>query len=134
MTAETMIQTADTVETAWQLSRTFSLSRDEIAAQLNLSPGEVTALLREGRERYSVQEKAPLAGYVTPDGADGVEEAYQLRHRMGLSYREIAAQLGIPEGTVMSRLARGRKRHGITANYRHSRLDMPALGHQLQGI
>ncbi len=37
-------------------------------------------------------------------------EVIVLRELEGLSYRDIAAIVGIPIGTVMSRLARGRER------------------------
>jgi RNA polymerase sigma-70 factor (ECF subfamily) len=41
---------------------------------------------------------------------DDFREVIVLRELEGLSYREIAAVVGIPMGTVMSRLARGRER------------------------
>jgi RNA polymerase sigma factor (sigma-70 family) len=41
-------------------------------------------------------------------------EALVLRELEGMTYREIAQVTGVPIGTVMSRLARGRKRLGET--------------------
>jgi RNA polymerase sigma factor (sigma-70 family) len=40
----------------------------------------------------------------------GIREAIVLREMEGMSYREIAGVVGAPVGTVMSRLARGRRR------------------------
>lgn len=41
---------------------------------------------------------------------DDQRACFDLRHAEAFSYREIAAALGIPEGTVMSRLARAREK------------------------
>jgi len=43
--------------------------------------------------------------------------ALVLRHYHGYSNREIAASLGVPEATVASRLAKGRKRLQAMSSY-----------------
>jgi RNA polymerase sigma factor (sigma-70 family) len=53
----------------------------------------------------SAQLQAAMAKLPAP-----FREALILRDVQGLSYREIAARTGVPIGTVMSRLARGRSR------------------------
>ena len=56
--------------------------------------GEIAVLLRRAFARLGARDREILA----------------LRHFQELPYREIAAQLGIPEGTVMSRLFHARRR------------------------
>jgi RNA polymerase sigma-70 factor (ECF subfamily) len=53
----------------------------------------------------SVRLEAAIAALPTP-----FRETLVLRDVQGLDYREIAAVTGVPIGTVMSRLARGRRR------------------------
>jgi len=52
------------------------------------------------------------------DGMDDVEVTYHLREVLELSYEEIARFQGIPLGTVMSRIRRGRQRHGTRPDYK----------------
>ena len=54
---------------------------------------------------------------MTETTMDVIEETFHLRYAEKLSYREIAERTGKPTGTVMSRLARGRRRHGIQADH-----------------
>ena len=57
-------------------------------------PARETALLERALREMAAEDREILA----------------LKHLDGLSYRELAERLGVPEGTVMSRLYRARER------------------------
>jgi RNA polymerase sigma-70 factor (ECF subfamily) len=89
---------------------------DEDAPDMDLladAPGPVAQL--EGDERA----RAFWAAFQALPGRD--REILGMRHFQELSYREIAATLAIPEGTVMSRLFHARRR--LRENLRGSVLD-----------
>lgn len=78
-----------------------SLSADDPPAPA--APGGTSARVQErelGRALEECLEELP----------GDQREAFELRHGDGLQYAEIAAALGIPEGTVMSRLHRAREK------------------------
>ncbi len=64
------------------------------------SPAAALQLSEEAEQLQTAMENLP------PE----FREALVLRHQEGLSYNEIARVAGIPQGTVMSRLARARAR------------------------
>ena len=71
-------------------------------------PAAAHGLTSEVEERtHAAQCNALLAGHLRALPAE-FREALVLREIEDLSYREIADVLGVPIGTVMSRLARGR--------------------------
>ncbi len=80
---------ADGDEGDWELVDPDAPGPDALAVA-----GEETARFREALTRLSARDREILA----------------LRHAQGLSYREIADSLGIPQGTVMSRLYHARRR------------------------
>ncbi len=63
--------------------------------------------LGQGNATAAVDQRLDLAA-VLPGLADEYREIFVLREVQGLSYAEIAATLGIPAGTVDSRLHRAR--------------------------
>jgi RNA polymerase sigma factor (sigma-70 family) len=79
-----------------------AVEQAELEAAPDASPGAEAEQLRQadGRMLRAALEALP-AEY---------REALVLRELEGMSYREIAQITGTPMGTVMSRLARGRKR------------------------
>jgi RNA polymerase sigma-70 factor (ECF subfamily) len=98
---------------AWLLSivRNACLTR----LRSRRSSGEIVEF---DEEIHTVAEEAPgpeidLARRAVREGLDRLpvefREALVLRELEGLSYKEIAQVSGVPIGTVMSRLARGRK-------------------------
>ena len=72
-------------------------------------------------ENYEIEDPSPLppANLIKKATVEAVREAIEalpvdfrealvLRELQGLSYKEISEVIGVPLGTVMSRLARGR--------------------------
>ena len=70
-----------------------TLEEDTPAPELDLARGAATRSVREILERVPVEFREVLV----------------LRELEGMSYKEIAQVAGVPIGTVMSRLARGRQ-------------------------
>jgi RNA polymerase sigma-70 factor (ECF subfamily) len=70
-----------------------STQEEDSGPEADLSSAITTESLREGLNRLAVEYR----------------EVVVLRELEGLSYKEIAHVAGVPIGTVMSRLARGRK-------------------------
>jgi RNA polymerase sigma-70 factor (ECF subfamily) len=82
---------------------------EEAAAQLREQPDPAPSLEDEAlRKDEIVQVRAAIEAIPEP-----FREVIVLRELEGLSYAEIAQATGVPIGTVMSRLARGR---GMLAN------------------
>jgi RNA polymerase sigma-70 factor (ECF subfamily) len=93
--------------------------RDSRRREISL---EATSAVREdGRERLSAGGDEPSAVVSRSEEArmivealdtlpDGFRAVVVLRHYEGLRFREIAEALGIPEGTVKSRMAESLKR------------------------
>ncbi|WP_333845218.1 sigma-70 family RNA polymerase sigma factor [Pelomicrobium sp.] len=81
------------------------------AGELTLSDPEAAAIRHAERDLVSRAIEALPVEY---------REALVLRELEGMSYKEIAQLLGIPMGTVMSRLARGRSliQRALAAHFR----------------
>jgi RNA polymerase sigma-70 factor (ECF subfamily) len=80
----------------------IAVDHEDLEAAPDASPGPEAEQLRQadGRLLQAGLEALPVE----------YREALVLRELEGMSYREIAQVTGTPMGTVMSRLARGRKR------------------------
>jgi RNA polymerase sigma-70 factor, ECF subfamily len=85
-----------------------ALPADEASEQRETEASELRPALLDPEEillrRVAIAEVRAAIRQLPP----ALREAVELRDIEGLSYREIAAVIGRPIGTVMSRLARGR--------------------------
>jgi RNA polymerase sigma-70 factor (ECF subfamily) len=110
----------------WLMKILVNTYRDQLRRELHagtpLQPEDLEALARPNRPGHRPQGRmgSPEAWLVERSFSDEVYAALAdlppefrtvvlLADLEGLAYREIAALLGCPLGTVMSRLARGRK-------------------------
>ena len=95
-------------------------------------PAEVTAVFDEDLHAVDRQETTAEAEYLKSVDKELLRQALEklpvefrevivLRELEGLSYKEIATIAGVPAGTVMSRLARARKRLQLCLASRMSR-------------
>ncbi len=80
----------------------LAVAQEELEAAPDLGPSPEAEQLRKADGRMLQDGLAALPAEY--------REALVLRELEGMSYREIAQVTGAPIGTVMSRLARGRKR------------------------
>lgn len=87
--------------------------RRRIRGFLSLSRPETAPPLPSGDDASAAVEDAETAAALAACRetlpADQ-REAFDLRHADGMAYAEIAAATGVPEGTVMSRLHRARRK------------------------
>jgi RNA polymerase sigma-70 factor (ECF subfamily) len=124
--AEEVVQ--DVFLRLWNEPDRYDAARGSLRAYLlTITYGRSVDLARsEGARRRREEREARLAGRGTPAGppeaelADahevraameqlraGEREAIALAYFLGYSYREVAAKLGVPEGTIKNRIRKG---------------------------
>lgn len=88
------------------------LRRRKVWGFLSLSREESPTLrsTEEASESAEANELGQALGECRRRLPDDQRETFDLRHADGLSYAEIAAVTGVPQGTVMSRLSRARRK------------------------
>jgi RNA polymerase sigma-70 factor (ECF subfamily) len=84
---------------------------DETGEKEDLGLSDLVSDTRPGPEdAYRLREIAEKLARATSRLSPTLRTTFQLRHVDGLSIRETAVLLGVPEGTVKARLARARVR------------------------
>lgn len=99
----------DRARAAGRTPDTLSVDDDGAGLFDRLEAGRETGMFSDPErliERWCRRDEVRAALDTLPEWA---REVLVLAHVAGLRYREIAATLGVPEGTVMSRLARARR-------------------------
>ena len=83
---------------------------DETGEKQNLALADVVSDTRRALKRHFASEKLRILARATSRLSPTLRTTFHLRHFDGLSIRETADLLGVPEGTVKARLARARVR------------------------
>ncbi len=99
----------DRARAAQRTPDTMSVDDEGAGLYDRLEAGRETGMFSDPQrlvERWSNQTEVRAAMGTLPEWA---RDVLVLSHVRGLRYREIAKALGVPEGTVMSRLARARR-------------------------